>query len=773
MTMKKISTLLTILLLAFLSSCTRQMDIIPEIDQNRSDRTITLTTEAPEWDAMTRATLSEVEGSLGLTATFAPGEKVRLFIVQEGTLHDLGDVSFSEISEDGSAAKLTLTLPEGVDAAQPIDIIGYNGLNQKYITVSEGKATISANAFNYSAIDKFKAPVYFRLKGITPTSDAITNMKVKFQHLGAYEIVHFTNKSDQPISGTVTLSEVSSYGPKKSWAYTDGYKYGVGGVYYLYDLISGEVSEVPDRPKHDYYTEPVIAKDQTKSVISWVLPHPDAKLPTTVLDFYNKSGIKKNIQSKSMITSKNFGMEVGKVYHVYGYWDGQQVVALDPNTNEERPTPFVTVTTDLKEGSTLKFKSYVSYSAGSTSWVDYNNNGIKDDITENAPKNFSETQISIKSQTFTFHGGFESIEMPEQSITSVKISPVAPLTQLDLRKNKLSADALNQLFDQLPDISNIEESVLQPKTLKVSGNPGVDDCNAKVAMKKGWILDITIIDDSQPYTQISLSSYESKDLYVYLDAAADDRANVWVDLNGDGEKGEGESISKFGDVALHKFTAISRDVVFYGNITKLNFISGNIFAFYGGTNHELRYLNLANCGTVAAITQGHPKLEYLSLNGNKLYTNVVPLHLATLKNLKVLDLGNCQAGELDFSNNTELMYLNVEGNDMETLDITPLTKLTQLICSANDLKALDISKAKGLFHLEVVQNALSAEQINSIIATLPDRTGMTAGGLWIANNPGTGAGNLSMAKTKNWTIDARNSKADNKVRRPKMDGEDW
>lgn len=769
--MKKIAYFIPLFLLLLLGSCSRQTDITPEMLE--SDGAITLTTEAPDWDTDTRAVINEAPGSLSLIATFKAEDKVRLFMVQDATLYDLGDVAFAEVSADGQVAKLSITVPEGVDTSKPVDLIGYNGLNQKYITVADGKAIVSVSAFNHTAIEQFRAPVFFRLKGIMPTAEALTARNVKFQHLGAYEIVHFTNKSTDTIKGRVTLSEVNGYGPKKSWAYMDGYKSGVGSVYYSYDIITGVVTEGKDRIRSDYYVLPDIATGETKSVISWVLPRPDVKIPTTVLDFYSSTGTTHNFQSKGMIAAKSFGMEVGKAYHTYGYWDGSKVVALEPDTQKERPTAFVSFTTNKATGKTLKFKTYVPYASSTTAWVDYNDNGIKDDITESAPANFSEKQISIKNPKITFHGGFEAIEIPEQGITKAEISPVSSVTQIDISKNEMTKEALDAFFEQLPDISGIQASILQPKTLKVSGNPGAETCNAKIAIRKGWILDVTIIDETQPYIQVSLGSYGSKDIYFYIDAATADHNGVWVDLNGDGEKGAGESITKFGATTLNKITAISQDVVFYGNVNKLDFISANIFAYYGGTNSALKYLNLANAGTVAVITQGHPNLEFLNVSGNQLYTDIVELHVATLTKLKVLDMGNCMAGDMDFSKNTELKYLNVEGNKMTQLDISALPNLTQLICSSNSIKTLDISKATGLFHLEAVQNSLSAEQVNKLINALPNRAGKSAGGLWIANNPGTGAGDFHLAKGKNWTIDARNSKADNKVRRPIMEGEDW
>lgn len=744
-----------------------------DLEQGAFDGTLTLKVYAPEWDAETRALLTEVEGSLDLIASFKSTDKVRLFITQGESLFDLGDVAFASLSEDGKEATLTITIPEGVDQTKPMSLIGYNGLNQRYITVSGNQALVSASAFLHHTIDKFSAPVYFRMKDVTLTPETAKDMKVKFEHLGAYEIVHFENKTAEPLKARVTLSEVNSYGPKINWAYSNGYKSGKGSVYYSYDIISGEVVEGTEYVRAEYYVEPTIAPNETGSVISWLMPNPEYKgLPVLVLDFYN-SALRKNVQSTGMMPAKSKNMETGKVYHAYGSWDGSTLTFIDPATKEGRPTPYISFTTNIEVGKSLTFKTYTPYGAQNDAWIDYNGNGVKDDITESAPANFRDTQIIVKSQKLTFHGGFESIQIAEQGITDIEVSPVVNLIELDIRDNKMSAEALNKLFEQLPDISHIEASILQSKKLSIEGNPGAESCNARVAMKKGWILDVVMVDETQPRVRLMLSNYGSKELYFLIDAAEADRDGVWIDLNGDAEMSEDEKITTFGPSGLNKFEASNSTAIIYGNVTKLNILQGSVFAYIGEANAKLKYLNLAGTGIVAAMVAGHPELEFLNINGNQLYVDVVEFDLTNLTKLKVLDMGNCQTGNVDLSNNTALTYLNIEGNGIDQLDVTNMPNLAQLICSNNKLETLDVSKAPKLLHLEAVQNMLSVDQINAIIDALPDRTGKSQGGFWIANNPGVGAANLSLAKNKNWTADARNSKADNKVRRPIMEGEDW
>lgn len=152
--------------------------------------------------------------------------------------------------------------------------------------------------------------------------------------------------------------------------------------------------------------------------------------------------------------------------------------------------------------------------------------------------------------------------------------------------------------------------------------------------------------------------------------------------------------------------------------------------------------------------------------------------------LEVLDLGN--SGSIirqmnipydmpPFGQMTGLTYLNIQGWDWtsEQVDLSKMTKLERLIASGNKLKTIDLSGAKGLKYVELIGNQLTAETINKLLNDLPDRTRMSPGQLFIADNPGAGAGMYSIARSKNWRVDARNSISNHPARRPNMEGEDW
>ena len=93
-------------------------------------------------------------------------------------------------------------------------------------------------------------------------------------------------------------------------------------------------------------------------------------------------------------------------------------------------------------------------------------------------------------------------------LTSLDVSNNAKLSHLDCRHNKLSADALNSLFETLHD-NNLTNSKAYPaKRILIYGNPGADTCDTSIAESKGWTVDFEYL----PYFDVD-AWFEQK----YLD----------------------------------------------------------------------------------------------------------------------------------------------------------------------------------------------------------------------------------------------------------------
>lgn len=774
MKIKHTISILASLILLVLSGCNQERFNTPDGLGEKGINELRLVAHAPTNDPSLRAELFESEGTLDLQVRFRANDKVSLYAVQDGIITEIGAIKFKNLAEDGTKATIDFKLPDKVDATKPMTLIGYSGLNQTRITLVDNKLEVIADSHNTNSRDRFNAPVIFRLEDFSAKEGRISDQDVKFQHLGCYEIIHLTNKTDKDLTPSyLGLTTSNAYSLSRPWSYEQVYDTEVDKrLYPYYNLVDGKVAMKEEASRGDYtiYSTP-IAPDATGSVFSWFIPR-DVPRPEMVLNMRScKTG--DNIKSKELITAGTKAMEVGKAYHAWGTWDGT-TLSLTNSKGEPKDTPYIKVTTEIAPKGFIEVKAYVSYSNRRQAFVDLNGNGIHDGVTEDCPNSSWKTvPYMVEQPEITFYGKFETLILPKQKITSVELSPVAMPGELNLKDNNLSTEALNELFEQLPDVNHIETSMFFTKKLSVDGNPGASKCNAQIAIDKGWILDLFFVDESKPYIYLLMSGYtKNHDLYLTVDAAPEDRDEVWIDLNGNASMDEGEKIETFGK--LFKIAWNKDEIALYGKITKLNLAeNGTIFALLNGTNTTLTYLDVANNG-IAGIKLGNAtNLEYLNISGNQLRTDVLPFDISKLTKLKSISAANCGLRSLNVSQMTQLGFINVEGNQLSQLSLSGKPSLRTVIATSNQLKTLTID-SKVISHLELGGNALSANALNDIITALPDRTKeKTPGGLWIAQNPGTAGAKIKAALDKRWNIDTKNLKADTTVNRGDMEGEDW
>lgn len=763
-------------LLLTLFGCSQERNYMADLSQDGDARKVTLTTYAPDADPSLKAELIENAGTLDLQVRFRATDKVSLYVVQNDQITKVGDVAFKELAQDGTKATLDFTLPATVDISKPMTLIGYSGINQKYITLVDNKLEVIADNHTATSKERFNAPVIFRLPDFTVQSSQVADHSVRFEHIGTYEVIHLTNNSAEEVEARyVGLSDASAYSISRSWTYAFGYdSKAKESLAPYYNLVDGSITMKAGYPRAEYTVAPKVAVGKTESVFSWYIPK-NVPRPEMVLNIRDKKS-SDNVKSQELIPAAATPMEVGKAYHAYGTWDGTKLT-LTNSQGEVKPKAFIKVKTEIPAGQTIEVTAYVSYGNRNNAFVDLNGNGIKDGQIENAPTSgWGAVPYLVSQPEITFYGKFETLSLKKQQITSIEISPAALPGELDLTDNKLSTEALNNLFDQLPDVNHIEETIFFTKKLSILGNPGVEDCDAKVAINKGWILDFVKIDKSQSYVHLAMSGYtNNKTLYILLDAADADRDNVWIDLNGDGEMGEGEKIDP-AKVDGKKFVEIKwakDELILYGKLTKLDLSSnGNIQIFLSGNNTTLKYLNLSNNNLAAALLKDATNLEHLDLSGNKLMVQYVPLDVSHLTKLKSLNLANCGVGKVDVSKMNDLIYINVEGNGLTDLPLTGKPNLTTIVATNNELEELKFDSTK-VNHIELGGNKLSSEKLNELYNLLPNRTGLTPGAIWITGNEGAGISKMKVALDKNWNVDTKNLKASNKADRHDIEGEDW
>lgn len=802
-------TLLPILLA--LAGCTQES--FRPTDADTSDGSaLTIKVNAPGEDPSLRAVMSQMEDSKDFLVRFKADDKVLLFASQEGKLFEIGEVPFASLSEDGKVGTLSVTLPAEIDQSKPIDLVGYNGINQssfkgpnmvyydkdhfdENILSPELKgralALMPASSYNGCRIESFDAPVVFRLKGIVPAETDMTKVEGDFEHIGAYEVVVLENRSDKPFRDPVTFSEPGTR-TKKDYVYNGGYRSGVGTRYPFIDLMTGEVLELAQSKPYQSFLSgaKVLAPGETGLYMTWVMPRPDlTQIPELTLAAGSYSS---TVTSEGLIPSRKGPMKSGIAYIGYGYWDGEHIVALD-REKEERKTQYVTVTTDIPTGSSLTVSAYLDYSSRDAAYVDLNDNNVKDPG-EAITKSFGAMEYTVSQPRISFRGAFEDLQLAKQQLTDVEISPVASLYDLDVRNNMLSAAVINKIIDQLPDRSGVKPDDVHHLLLQISGNPGLEEegveINLQKALEKGWSVDVPIVRSDLPQNYMELSGEPPFTLAFSVEADPAERDKIWIDLNGNGTLDEGEKIETFGSTGANLVNPTTNQLIIYGHITSLTVSYGQVKYYWGGSdnvNTEIKHLNFSGTGITACISALYPKLETLLLADNPMLLLINTKELPFLSNpagLKVLDLGN--SGSIirqmnmaydmpPFGQMTGLTYLNIQGWDWtsEQVDLSKMTKLERLIASGNKLETIDLSGAKSLKYIELIGNQLTAETIDKLLSDLPDRTGKSPGQLFIADNPGSGSGKYSIARSKNWRVDARNSISNHPARRPNMEGEDW
>jgi len=94
------------------------------------------------------------------------------------------------------------------------------------------------------------------------------------------------------------------------------------------------------------------------------------------------------------------------------------------------------------------------------------------------------TTLDVSKNTALTH-----LNCSNNRLAKLNVSATA-LGNLDCENNQLTASALNDLFRELPDRTEIEGYKENPEIyvgyIRILGNPGDDDCDRSIAQKKGW-----------------------------------------------------------------------------------------------------------------------------------------------------------------------------------------------------------------------------------------------------------------------------------------------
>lgn len=181
---------------------------------------------------------------------------------------------------------------------------------------------------------------------------------------------------------------------------------------------------------------------------------------------------------------------------------------------------------------------------------------------------------------------------------------------------------------------------------------------------------ITDTDDS--ISKITFTTSKSAGATIALEIFADKahQKDVWIDLNNNGKKDEGEEITQFQNRDTKRpanYTIQSQTITLYGKVTYFNCRQNDI--------------------TKLDVTQNPNLLE--------------------------LSCGDNQLDNIDLSKNAALEFLDITGNQLTELDVTNNPELINLWCLLNQLKSLDLSRNKALKYLNCSENKLTSLDVSN------------------------------------------------------------
>lgn len=304
--MKQTKILLALMMLAVFASCN------DEFVDNTNSRHISITAELPD-DNLTRASLSQKEGSLDFLTQWDEGDVVNLHIEQDGRFYEVkytrpnalpGEVSFNKIpikniSEDRKSCTLDFDLPEGVDADRPYKVYG-STFCRGVVGSDDDDNKVLVFLCSFYRANSMSIPLYCEVE-----SNALSS-GIEFKHFLAYEILHIKNNSKETISFTHKGFDVD-----KAW-----YHLGCG----IYIWPTYHYIETKYYTNKDSGERIEINAGETKDILSCYYPTGE-KIENARL----KAIINGNEVLSSDTKSSDLDIEPAKAYHMYAIWDGDEL----------------------------------------------------------------------------------------------------------------------------------------------------------------------------------------------------------------------------------------------------------------------------------------------------------------------------------------------------------------------------------------------------------------------------------------------------------------
>ena len=712
------TTIYTILfVIALIISSCAEVDIDRENQKNSNERILMIYATMPSRNASTRVSVNEIAGSLNLNPRWDASDKINLFFMQ-GELKVKGEVStVSNISNNGKQAAFTIVVPNEIDLDKSFDVLGFCGITGTGVNIKDGKILVDLEPDRSQELENLSVPVWFK----TEIEKIKSNNSVDFDYLGTTEITHLQNNTTNEITiDALVLQPKDGVDDSGSWAYMPyiSNENGAKLIQPFFNPLTGEVEEIAirdiDNPGTWYQFEPrniKIPAGTTKAIASWYYPKkvnlPEMELMALSSDFEDDS-----IVSTNSKPAKDFPMRVGRAYHLYAVWNGNNLTMTDDDFVVEG-LPKMTMTTALQPGERLLFSGIgIAQEDIENLWIDMNNNGRRDahedgfELRSNGQV-YPISSFIVDSPTFSIYGKVHSLQLPHH----------LQLTQLDVSGNPelLSLFCYGNLLTVLDLTKNVELT-----TLACAGNQLTD-------------LDLT--------GNINLTG---------------------VDCSG----------NQIRRLDVTKNTKLRYITCMYNQLAQLNITNNSELKSLQCGDNQLAQLDVSKNTELNTLWCQDNQLKQLDVTKNaklsdlECYNNqLTQLDVTNNINLDYLKCENNQLTELNVKNNIHLTFLECENNQLTGLDLSKNTSLEIIRCDSNLLTQLDVNKDGALVSLSCTGNNMETEALDRLYEQLPDIKDLPVGEnekgwkkhLKVDGNPGAETSNTQIATEKGWIVDVQGS----------------
>lgn len=278
-----------------LSACADQTDL----PTNHARRTVMFTLLPPKADTTATRAYLKPKGMSHFTVHWEPQDELTLFYQDTKGYHQ-ADATIISTNPSNGAAYFSAQLPGDLHDFNPQLLIGVSG---KTATLTNGIPVMDASRSAMKPSD-FKVPLSFSIALREDTSHT-----VYARHIGAYDILHFKNKSGRTVSAAFNAFQTAT-----PW-------YHERGIYRLETskIIDGETIAGGAIEPADGYQQ--IENGSVGEFYSWYIPTGALMQNATMkMNINGQTVFSENSRSSRVMAEK------GKAYHHYAVWDGKTLL---------------------------------------------------------------------------------------------------------------------------------------------------------------------------------------------------------------------------------------------------------------------------------------------------------------------------------------------------------------------------------------------------------------------------------------------------------------